>query len=361
MQHIKHLFRRFLSWIGAAALLLGLSACGGINKDAYSMPTDVERLYTTAAQLEATTESARDRALPSDRYVWAYTSEDGNLTLSVNATVTAPNAPLTMRHISAEGFAQAQITGIFDYLFAEQYVTATLGENVLTKAELQSRLDQMNQTLADGSYAELGFAKAEYEEAIRRQEIACQSAPAAISDVRVATDGTLLTARDADEGDYQALTARNDASDTLVVRSAAADNRSQLPSSCAYDRYDAPEYSMLDAISVEADGILPQGTQSGPNLSYDEAKNLSDGLFSAAGVEVSLLAAFVISDRQAGNADGVVKEAAHYAYEFQYLRVVGGVPVASDSWTDDNSASGFPWDQEQITIIVDDAGIAQVR
>jgi len=55
-------------------------------------------------------------------------------------------------------------------------------------------------------------------------------------------------------------------------------------------------------------------------------------------------------DRQTGDTDGIVQSAEHYAYEFVYTRTVDGVPVATDAWA-----------YEQIKVIVDDEGVAQLR
>lgn len=361
MRRLKQFFRRFLLWIGAAALLTGAAACGRADRTAYTMPTDVERLYTTAAQLDSNARSAPDYELPNGNYVWHDTSADGSLSISVDAPVGVPDVPLTMRHVSAEGFTQAQVTGVFRYLFEGRAATTVIGENVQTKAEIQTQLDEMNQTLADGTYTEYGFTKEEYEEAIRRQEAAYASAPAASAGERVSTDGTLLTVRDDAQGDYQMLSARTDTGDVLSVRSAPSDDRSCLPSTLAYDRYDAPEYTMLGAVAIQSGDALPENAQGKLARAYSDAKELSDGLLDAAGAEVSLLLAYVVGDGQTGLTDGVVRDAAQYAYEFLYLRSVGGIPVAADVWADDGIAGGFPWQYEQIAVVVDDAGIARVR
>jgi len=88
MQKLIVWFRRFLLWIGAATLLLGASACGQVNNEAYHMPTDVERLFTTAEQLEATTAASAEETPQADRYSWHYASEDGFLTIDADAQVT---------------------------------------------------------------------------------------------------------------------------------------------------------------------------------------------------------------------------------------------------------------------------------
>lgn len=361
MERMKQLFRRFLVWIGAAFMLLGFSACGRTDAGTYAMPTDVERLFTTAAELESLATTTPDYDLPNGNFEWAYKSENGNLVVSVNAPIRVPATPLTIRHVSAEGFTQSQVTGIFHRLFAGQTVTTKIGENVQTKVEIQAQLEQMQQALSDGTYTEYGFTKGEYEEAIRQQEAALESAPNATKGGRVATDGTLLTVRDTEYGDYQVLSAQTDANDSLVVRSAPSHDRSALQSSVAYDRYNAPDYSMLDAVAILPGDTLPKLAQGKLECAFDEAKRLSDDLIVSADVDVSLLAAYVVDDRQVGSTDGVFQDAAHFAYVFQYTRTIGGIPVATDCWTDDDGSSAFPWDQERISVTVDDAGIAQFR
>lgn len=361
MQRLKQWLKRFLLWIGAAALLLGAAACGRANGAQYSMPTDVERLFTTAAQLEDSASAASGYDLPGANYLWQYTSEDGNLTISADAVVRVPAGALSMVHVTGGGFTQAQVTGVFHYLFAGRAVTTTLGQNVQTKAVVQEQLDQMNRTLEDGTYEDYGFTKEEYEEAVLRQEAVLQNAPDASAGERIATDGTLLTVLDDEGGSHQALLAQTETLDSFDVSSYPADDLSRLPSRCYYERYDAPVYSMLDAVAVQEGDALPGAASGKLTRSYEEAKTLSDGLFASAGVDVSLLAAYVVGDRQTGDTDGVVQDAAHYAYEFLYTRTVGGIPVAADVWADDGGAEGIPWEYEQIRVIVDDEGIAQLR
>lgn len=361
MERVKQVFRRFLLWIGAAGLLLGLSACGHANADTYAMPTDVERLFTTASQLEAEPVASQDTTRPAGNYVWHYASEDGNLAVSVDAPVVLPDAPLSMCRVSAAGFTQAQITGIFQSLFQGKTATTIIGDNVQTKAELQSQLEKMQQSLSDGTYSQNGFSKAEYEDAIRQQEEATRNAPAASAGETVSSDGTMLSIRDERDGDYLALQARTSENDTLDVRSYPADHAAQLPSSFVYSRGNEPNYSMRDAVSIASGDTLPQSVTGMLALSFDEAKRRSDALLSASGTDLSLYAAYVVTDRQAGDTDGIVQDASHAAYAFYYLRNMLGLPVAADCWTDASSQSGFPWDQELIMVIVDDAGIAEMR
>ena len=361
MQRVKQVFQRFLLWIGAAGLLLGLSACRLTNADAYTMPTDVERLLTTASQLEAEPSVSQDTTLPGDNYVWSYASEDGYLAVSVDAPVIVPDAPLSLCRVSAAGFTQAQITGLFNSLFQGKTATTVIGENVQTKAELQSQLDKMQQALSDGTYSQNGFSKAEYEEAIRQQEEACRNAPTAPAGEKVSSDGTLLSIRDERDGNYLALQARTSENDTLDVRSYPADHAAQLPSSCVYSRGNEPNYSMRDAVLISSGDTLPQSVDGMLALSFDEAKQQSDALLSSTGTDLTLFAAYVVTDRQAGDTDGIVQSASHAAYAFYYLRNMLGIPVATDNWTDGSNQSGFPWDQELILVMVDHDGIAEMR
>ena len=361
MQRIKLWFKRFLLWVGATTLLLGVSACGRANDETYHMPTDVERLFTTAEQLEATTTAGLEETPTAERFIWRYTSEDGFLTIDADAPITEPETPLFMTHVSGQGFTQSQITGLFNHLFNGKPVYTIVGENVQTKAIVQSQLEKMNRVLESGTYSDYGFTKEEYEEAISQQEATLQTAPAASAGERITTDGTLLSVRNAESGNYLALNARSDANDSLDIRSAPSSDRSRLASTCRYDRYGAPEYSMLDAVAVQPGETLPKPAQGKLLASFEEAKAESDSLIATAGIDVSLLAAYVVNDRQAGYADGVAQDAAHYAYEFFYTRSIAGVSIAADTWADDGGTNGFPWQYEQISVVVDDAGIAQFR
>ncbi|MEA5047072.1 MAG: DUF6034 family protein [Eubacteriales bacterium] len=359
MQKWKQFIKRFLVWIGAALFLSGALACGQTKSDAYGMPTDVERLFTTASQLEAAAPAANDSALPDGNYTWSTASDDGHLLVTADAPVTAPGSTMTMTHVSGEGFTQAQVTGIFRYLFTGRTVTELAGQNSQTKAEIQAQLDRMNRDLEDGTYENYGFSREEYEEAIAQCEQAYRNAPQTAGGEETETDGTMRFVQDGEQDGYRELSVRTDSMDALVVRSYPSGSRAQLPSSCRYDRYDSPEYSMLDAVSLQPGDALPSGAQAKLTRTYDEAKAMGDELFASAGVDVSLLAAYVVGDRQTGSTDGIVREAEHYAYEFLYTRSVRGVPVATDVWSDDDGTSGFPFRYEQISVTVDDEGIAR--
>jgi len=118
---------------------------------------------------------------------------------------------------------------------------------------------------------------------------------------------------------------------------------------------------MRDAVLISSGDALPMTAEGMLDLSFDEAKRVSDALLSSSGTDLSLFAAYVVTDRQAGDTDGIVQSASHAAYAFYYLRNMLGIPVAADNWTDASSQSGFPWDQELVMVIVDDAGIAEMR
>ena len=342
MQRWKQFLKRFLIWIGAALFLFGALACGQTKNESYGMPTDVERLFTTASQLGAAAAGANDTGLPDGNYIWSATSDDGHLLVSADAPVTAPETALIMTHVSGDGFTQAQITGIFGYLFAGQTVTERTGQNSQTKTEIQAQLDRMNRDLEDGTYRNYGFSREEYEKAIAQCEEAYKDASKTNRGEQTETDGTMRFVPNGEQDGYRELSARTDSMDALTVRSYPSASRTQLPSSCRYERYDAPDYSMLDAVSFQPGDALPSGAQAKLTRTYDEARTMSDGLLDSAGVEVTLLAAYVVGDRQTGSTDGTVQEAEHYAYEFLYTRSVGGIPVATDVWSDDDATSGFP-------------------
>ena len=340
--------KRIFAFGITAALLLTAGACQKTDVTVYEMPTDVERLYATTAQLEAAA-TALDYELPDGNYVWNTTNDSGCLTIHADADVIVPDMVLSMVHASNSGFTQAQVTGVFNYLFAGQAVTTTIGQNVQTKDKIQTQLDQMYRELEDGTYEDYGFTREEYETAIAQCEEAYESAPKT-SGEQVESDGTMYTVSDDEYGDYQELRAQSDTLDTLAVSSYPSDNQMQLASSCTYDRYDAADYSMLDSVSFQSGDALPEGAQGKLTSTYSDAKSLSDGLFAEAGVDVYLLASYVVNDRQTGDTDGIVQSAEHYAYEFVYARTVDGIPVATDAWA-----------YEQIKAIVDDEGIAQLR
>ncbi|MEN6418966.1 MAG: DUF6034 family protein [Clostridiaceae bacterium] len=346
---------RTLALVLACALALSLCACGrtGKPKNSYSQP-QVERLALEQPQSATVQNGGYD--LPDGGYVWEQTRENGYLRIHVNAEVSAPTAPLATLGVTANGFTQAQITGLFNSLFAGQNVTATVGENVQTKDEIKTQLDKMKQALEDGTYAEDGFSREEYEKAIQEQEEAYRNAPVNSTSEQVVSDGTM---RQTDQGSgiFFALDAKSEPGSQFGVRSYPAGHASELQSTCSYTRTGAPDYGMANAVLYREGETLPQQAQGKLTVSYPEAQALSDGLLKAAGLDATLLAAYVVDNAQTGETDGIVQSAEHSAYSFLYERVVSGAPVAADAW-EDNTAESRPWNCEQIQITVDDEGIA---
>lgn len=339
----------------AGSLALSLCACAGAEAPANSAPQPkVERLALEQPQSANIQSGGYD--LPSGNYVWNETRENGYLRILVNAEVTAPDIAPAATGVTADGFTQAQITGLFDFLFAGQKVTSTVGQNVQTKDEIKVQLDKMKQALDDGTYIEFGFGREEYEQAIAEQEEAYRNAPETDASTQTVTDGTLQTVNDGD-GDYLALYARSESGSQFTVSSYPAGHASQLQSTASFARSGAPEYGMADAVLYHEGDALPQQAQGKLTVSYADAKALADGFLKAAGLETELLAAYVVDDAQTGESDGVVRAAEQYAYVFQYERVVSGVPVAADVW-EDNAAESRPWNYEQMEVTIDNEGIA---
>ncbi len=346
---------RTLALVLACALALSLCACGraGKTKNASPQP-QMERLALEQPQSAGIQSAGYD--LPSGNYVWNETRENGYLRIHVNAEVTAPTAAPETYGVTAQGFTQAQITGLFNSLFAGQSVAATIGENVQTKDEIKVQLDRMKQALEDGTYTEDGFSREEYEKAIQEQEDAYRNAPVNNTSEQVVSDGTM---QQVDKGDdtFFALDAKSEQGSQFGVSSYPAGHASELQSTCSYTRTGAPDYGMANAALYREGEALPQQAQGKLTVSYPEARALADGLLKAAGLDATLLAAYVVDDAQTGETDGIVQSAEHGAFTFLYERVVSGVPVAADVW-EDNTAESRPWNCEQIQITVDDEGVA---
>ncbi|HWQ06675.1 MAG TPA: DUF6034 family protein [Feifaniaceae bacterium] len=351
---MKHTIRT-LALVLACALALSLCACGRTGKPKNASPQpQVERLALEQPQSETVQNGGYD--LPDGSYVWEQTRENGYLRIYVNAEVTAPAALLATLGVTANGFTQAQITGLFNSLFAGQNVTAAVGDNVQTKDEIKAQLDRMKQALEDGTYAEDGFSREEYEKAIQEQEEAYRNAPVSNTSEQAVSDGTMQQV-DQGNGAFFALDAKSEPGSQFSVRSYPAGHASELQSTCTYARSYAPEYGMANAVLYQEGEALPQQAQGKLTVSYSDAKALADGLLEAAGLDTELLAAYVVDDAQTGETDGIVHGAEQSAFTFLYERVVSGVPVAADVW-EDNTAESRPWNYEQLDVTVDDEGIA---
>ena len=350
MKKIKLVWKRFLLWIGATALLLSSAACKQEISADDQEPNDVERLYISLA--ENTEEaSATPAPAPDNRYVWDTSAYGSNMTIHVDAPVTVPDQPLYVTRFISDGFHQEQITDLFNHLFAGKEATTTVGFNDPTKAELRELVAELKRQLAEGTYDTQEFSAEEFQSFIDMMEESVKDAPEKPAET-IRANGTMQTMyNEAMDSDYQMLSAICEGDCSLNVTSYPAAVNSAVWSECRFAVIDAPYYNMLEAVEITDGNALPKHTDR-VSYSYMDAKALADGVVASTGVPAEMQTAYLMNDVQNGTVDGIVRDAETWAYKFVYQRTVDGIPVAVDAW--DSSA----FVDEKMEVIIDSNGIA---
>ncbi len=350
MKRMIAMIKQFLIWIGAAALLLFSVACKQEIGADYQEPNDVERLYISVAE-NAEEATATPASVPDGRYVWDNASNNGNLTIHVDATVTVPERPLYVTRFMSDGFRQEQITGLFNHLFAGKEATTTVGYNYPTKAELREQIANLKRQLEEGTYDTQEFTAEEFQSFIDMMEASIEDALEKPAEV-IPADGTMQTMyNEVMQSEYQMLSAVCAGESIMRVDSYPATANSAVWSECWYNRINEPYYNMLEAIEITDNNALPDHADR-VSYSYAEAKALADGVVASTGVPAEMQTAYLINDMQNGHVDGIVRDAEAWAYKFIYQRTVDGVPIAVDAW--DSSA----FVDEKMEVIIDSDGIA---
>lgn len=352
---------------GALAVLLIvmslLAACQPTPEVEFVVRKDTEQMVQQAADNTAGQKVSKLK-VPDGSYTYQTSAADGKLTINVNAAVTVPESEkIPTVRVSETGFTQEQVTAFFNYLFPdEQPVTGDNVPHEMTKAEIQELIVTYKQYIADGTTEDKMFTEEEMKEEIERLEKEYKSAPETAPELDIdVSDGTMTAATTG--GDKYA-------GEELLVLDAGTDKKRIYVSVPVSDNIhnenylifhmnNGPFYSDLNAIRLD-EANWSEVTQGKLSISYQDAKALCDGFFAAGNItDVALSDVFMIDDEE--TTEGHEHAAQHYAYEFCYVRTVGGSPAANMSYLysagDDTS---LPWQYERISFWVSDNGIDSV-
>lgn len=163
---IKQIIRRFLSWIGAAAMLLALVGCdNSANMASFKpIPLDTAQMMETAGQsaveADATSAKAEATSTPVDlyarlgaptHYIAELQSEKGYLKVHVNATVDLPGAELPVLRTQIHTFTSEDAERIATVLFGKDahYIDGMNAGEHFTKAFMQCEIDDLSDAIAN--------------------------------------------------------------------------------------------------------------------------------------------------------------------------------------------------------------------
>lgn len=327
--------RRKTACLCAAVILL--AGC------AKSPENDIVARKNTEALVSKATEADEDRKTLAEskeqtleHYNWNYDNGAGTLHIDVDADVALPETDMIpMYRLSCTGFTQEQVTGLYDYLFQGRETFRREGESY-TKADCEKDIikarKQLEETKQDTSVPE----------GEREQEQVMENQQSYLDDL--------------------------------------------------LDRYDSlPEESQEKKVPVDSPGwpslgymktgkyrydpdiglpVTPQeaNEKKAPDLpyTYEEAKALADEVPKSMGIEAELVQAGLVKGyTEVATEDednpGIKAAEGYTAFQFQYARIVDGIPVAvtSSQYVSDDEAA-LIWPYETIVIVVSEAGIQEI-
>ncbi len=353
----------------AVILVIGCftTACQPTPAEEIVVRKDTEQMVEQAADNSAGQKVSKLK-VPDGSYTYQASGADGKLAINVNAPVSVPESEkMPTARVSESGFTQEQVTAFFNYLFPdEQPVTGDNVPRVMTKDEIEELILVYKKSVADGTTDDYMYTEEEMEDEIKRLEKEHESAPetAPIPDTQI-SDGTMTT--ETTGGD------KYDGEEIMVLDAGTENKRLYVSipvdANAGNENYlgfhvdNGPYYghfSELNAVRIDEDN-WSEVIQGKLSTSYQDAKALCDGFFEAGSItDVVLSDAFMIDDEE--TQESFAHAAQNYAYEFCYVRTVGGAAVANMSYLGSGGdETSLPWMYERIIFWVSDHGIESVE
>ena len=350
--------KQVISFLLAIAIAVLFAGCQATPEEIVVVPKDSERLIEQAEAGAA--EGTSTLPIPPGRVEYSATGADGNLAITVDASVDIPKSDqLPMIRVTSKGFDQSIITQIFNTVFTGQTVFDISNEAGRSKTDIEKSMLQMKQQLSDGSYEQYGFSEEEWNNLISQLESEYLLAPEKADVQKAITDGTMTLSSD-EQYQFSKLNAVSDTGSLRVHSN--LNNKAADESSLVYSRNNAPTYTMADAVEVPVRFDSEHETDEKVGYSLSNAIELCSNLFSSNTLSLDLASVYMVNDRSTGLSDDEVKSAQNYAYKLFYVREVAGVPVAVDAAMGMNEDPyNVRWSYEQIEVVIDKNGIASLN
>lgn len=357
----------------AAASIWLMTGCAKTPDTSLVTQKNNDRLKEAALDTEDENRKSLDEVKQSttDQYTFEYTSEDGKVHISADAQVTLPEtSSIPMYSLSCGEFTQEQVTSAFDYLLSGKETWIMTGEDY-SKEMADADILEAKQAIAEAeSNPDLDEEARQYQiesyqsilDDIQEQY---DSLPETANPQKEPVDSTFRTAEVqtlAGAEQYQQVEAHTDEGDSFIAQSFAlgSDGSSQI----YYEKASGESYYRLENGEVVTEQQADELCKC--DLSYAEAKELSDGFLEAVGVPVQLVQ---VSLQKAGTSledeeeqiETITYEEDYSAYCFYYGRIIDGTPVAvTSSQYVPHEDTAPTWLYESIRILVNSEGIVGV-
>lgn len=365
--------KKMIAVIIVASLALGLGGCADTPEDSLVAQKNTERLKEAALDSEdESRQSLSDiKQNTAEKYTFDYSSDDGKIKIAADADVHLPESSnIPMYSLSSSGFSQEQATAIYDYLLNGKETWIMEGEDYskeLADVDLLKAKQQIAELKANTEIGEEARQQQidDYEKTIASIEEKYDGLPDTVNTKKTPVDSTYRMAEiETVSGteQYQALECQTDEGDLLYISNFPLG--SDCSSVVSFQAKTEKKYGMdADAGNIvtakEANDLCDC------ELSYEEAKELADGLLEAAGVPVQLVQTALekgfLSPNEMMGESNYNYDDYYSAYCFFYGRLIDDTPVAVTSSQYIYHEDAAPtWLYESIKILVSSEGIINV-
>lgn len=348
-----------------AIMMLSAVACQATPDEVIVVQKDTDRLVEQV-QNDQSGEKLETFEVPVEKYVCSTTGAEGKLTINADAKIIVPNGKLPTARVSAAGFDQDTVTGLFNFLFPDEKPVSLLeGQSIWTKSDIENEILSIKKQIAEGSLEEnTVMTEDEALEYIESLEEQMKTAPETAPESELKeSDGTMKSEKWqmgdgslAEKADIYLLSANS--SNAHITVSTPVSTQSTPEAYFAYSKSSekAPDFNTCVTVAaVSSNEDLPAKATGKLNMTYDTAKQLCDDFFKAGNVtDIQLSKAYVIGDSDQSSED------TQYAYSFYYVRTVNGTPAIYIEGGNGDDTS-LPWGYETAQIIVNDDGIINIR
>lgn len=337
-------------WMMAALLLL--CACQKTPVTEIVVPKDQDTMVDKAAAQQ----TEPDEPIP-DHYKFDYA--EGNLSVHVDASVTAPEGDLPVLRVEAKGLPEETVKSAFRWFYGDEIAWQYPKYHEETKEDIRRELEIAKEMTDSKRYLELEWEEEEWQAHLEELQERYRRAPEQHSSDPVQEDGTLHP--DAYHEGVMSLNAMSDAGNSFSATSDLSGTQEYVTSSMGFlplGNGHYPPYNDRNQKRIEPETELPEAL----STLKDRAIELADSFVAATGLPMELHDMFVIDDEQDGSLDDLVQPAEHQAIKLYYTRTWNGIPFAcfDNSMLDTDSLFALPWQFEYLRFIVDADGIQDV-
>ncbi|HWS30417.1 MAG TPA: DUF6034 family protein [Clostridia bacterium] len=379
----------------ALAALFLLTACQATPEADIVVQKNTEQMIEAAKE---TPEATADKTLAElygipEGLSFTDTGADGKLTITVEATVSAPEKPLPIVRVEAAQFSQETVTMFWNAFLGDTPMMETVYEQ--TKADIEESILYYKQVQA-GSIDGM-MTPEEAQEYIDELEARYASAPDSMEPIPA--DGMLKTVTEdfseigghgiahyegidamSEDGAYY-FSVRNDRDNTEPI--SWSDYNAQgketgsttVPVSrganlsCTYDAFKAHYINVGNSgrvpLRVDRTDALPREATALLKLTPAEAAQSVEAFLRAAGIgeTMGISDIFLINDKEERNGR---PEATGYAYNVVCMRLAGGIPgvYLPNAHTSGGGAKtefAPSWGYEELIFLIGDEGILSVN